>query len=355
MSFNKPTPQTIFQRLSSRIELDLPKASTWLRKSFEAIVATIVTMATYELYGYLDYISRQILVETAEDEYLERHASGWGIKRKPATASIGTVKLNGTTGITVPAGSILSRADGTTYTTNDDATMTAGTTLVGITATVKEAAGNTPVGSSLNLSSPIAGIQSAAIVQTGGLSNGNDVEDDEALRARVINRRRNPPQGGNDNDYVTWAEEVSGVTRVWVYPRQLGIGTVLVLFVMDDKTDTIIPTADEIAAVQSHIDAPSVKPVTADVTVAAPTAVPVDIEIHLNPNTTAVQAAVTAEVKDFFKREAVPGGTLYLSRLNEAISTAEGEFDHAVIGVPANIVSSFGQMSVVGNITFEGM
>lgn len=198
-----------------------------------------------------------------------------------------------------------------------------------------------------------AGAQSTATVNAPGLSAGTDEETDDRLRARVLERIQQPPHGGAAHDYVTWAKEVAGVTRAWVYPEQLGLGTVQVIFVMDDKEGTIIPDSTEVETVQDYIDAAC--PVTADVTVTAPVADAIDFTINISPNTSIVQQAIQAELEDFFKREAEPGGTLYLSRIREAISTAAGEFAHVLVTPSANIVSSFGDLPVLGNITFEAM
>ena len=67
----------------------------------------------------------------------------------------------------------------------------------------------------------------------GGLAAGSDAETDESLRARVLRRIQKPPQGGAGYDYVAWALEVPGVTRAWVYPAEMGLGTVTVRFVRD--------------------------------------------------------------------------------------------------------------------------
>ena len=56
------------------------------------------------------------------------------------------------------------------------------------------------------------------------------------------------------SEVMTNSAEVPGVTRAWAYANHLGLGTVGVFFVMDDKVGTIIPSGGEVADVQAYID-----------------------------------------------------------------------------------------------------
>jgi len=213
---------------------------------------------------------------------------------------------------------------------------------------VAASAGSRATGQSLSLVSPVIGVQT--IVTAGELSCGADVETDDALRSRLIARIQQPPHGGASYDYTTWALEVSGVTRAWVYPAELGLGTVTVRFVRDLDA-TLIPDAGEIAAVQSYIDAR--RPVTAQVTVLAPAAVPLNFQIQgLVPATATVQAAVQTELADLLLREAVPGGTMLLSHIRAAISAATGETDYVLVAPAANVANTTGNMSTMGTIAW---
>ncbi len=353
MPFDRPPPQDILQRIQAEIDIALPGADARVRRSVEGVMARVLAMSMHELYGYLGWASRQILPDSAEAEFLERHASLWGVFRKSAAAASGAVTFTGTDGAIVPAGSLLTRSDDSAYITLSDIAIAGGSGTGSVVATLAGAESNAVSGTRLRLSAPVAGVASEAPVQAGGLSGGADAEDDAALRARVIERIRQPPHGGAAFDYIVWALEVPGVTRAWVWPEQYGPGTLAISFVMDEKVGTILPSAGEVAAVQAYIDAR--RPVTADPTVIAPTALPVDFIVHLNPNSLSVQTAVRAEIEDFFRREAKPGGTLFVSRMREAISAAVGEFDHILVAPAGNVVAGFGQMPVPGTYTFAGI
>lgn len=353
MPFNRPTPTEILHRLEVELNAAFPGADAKLRQSVESVLARMQAMSSHEMYGYIDWIAKQILPDTADAEVLDRHSTLWGVPRKASTAATGAITFTGTTGITIPAGAVLRRADNAEYTLDADVTLAGGTGTGQVSASVAGADGNAVVGAKLNLTSPVAGVQSQTTVAGAGLTGGTDTESDADLRRRIIARIQQPPHGGADHDYVAWALAVAGVTRAWVYPLQYGLGTVGVTFVMDNKAGTIIPSAGEVTDVQDYID--TQRPVTADVTVFAPVAVPVNFQINLSPNTVAVQNAIKAELEDFFRREAKPGGTLYISRIREAISTAAGEFDHVLVAPAANVVMAFGQMPVIGTWTWGAL
>lgn len=350
MSFSRPTLQALVDRVRSDV-LSRLAADDVLRRADGEVYARVMGGVAHGLYGYLEWLAQQLVYDTAESEFLERWASIWGVSRKAAAQATGTATFTVQAGALVPSGTLLQALDGVQYQTTAEATGTAPTYTAPVQAVVAAAAGNRAAGQALALVSPVAGVQPSTLA--GELSGGADVETDDALRSRLLARIQAPPQGGAAADYVTWALQVAGVTRAWVCPQELGPGTVTVRFVRDnDGTGAaIIPDAGEVATVQAYIDAR--RPVTAQLTVVAPVAVPLNFTITgLVPATEAVRNAVKAELQDLLLREATPGGTLLLSRLRAAISAAAGEADHVLTSPSANVVSTTGQISTMGTMTW---
>jgi uncharacterized phage protein gp47/JayE len=352
MPFSRPTLKTLLDRAIADINARLPEGDARLSSNVLNVLAFVNGGAVNGLYGYLDWLAKQLMPDTAEKEYLDRWATTWKVPRKAGSPAVGNaVTFNGTDGITIPAGTSLQRTDGQKYLTTADATIVAGTASAPVVAEVVGSAGNTAVGVTLNLVSPIAGISSTATVADIGITTGSDEEKDEALRARLLARIQESPKGGAADDYVSWALEVAGVTRAWRYPGELGAGTVTVRFVRDNDVGGIIPDATAVAAVQSYLDAR--RPVTADLTVVAPVAAPIDFQIQaLNPSSASVKAAVQAELSDLLMREAIPGGTILLSHIRAAISAAAGESDHVLVAPNANVVNATGYISTMGVMTW---
>jgi len=242
MGFSRPTLTELIDRvvsdMSSRV---LGVDGAVLRRSLLGVIARAEAGAVHLLYGYLDWIAKQAFPDTADTEYLDRWSVVWGVSRKAATFATGNVTFTGTNGSSIPAGTILQRQDGQQYATSASATISGGSATVAVEAVLAGLSQNLVAASSVFLVSPISGVQSTVTVAAGGLTNGTDAESDERLRDRLLRRIQQPPQGGAATDYEQWALEVAGVTRVWVYPNQMGLGTVSVIFVTDDAVGGIIP------------------------------------------------------------------------------------------------------------------
>jgi uncharacterized phage protein gp47/JayE len=349
MAYQRPELMDLRDAAYAAIEA-IPGADARLRFAVLNALAVMTAGAADGLYGYQEWIARQILPDTAEKEFLNRHASlHLPGGRKKATGAVGSVSHPGVDGTTVPAGTVYIRSDGVQYASQADATVVAGVASVTVKAASSGVATNALLGQSLTLVTPVPGMQSTATVGVNGLTSGTDDEGDDELRARLLQRLQQPPDGGSATDYVQWALSVPGVTRAWVYPLELGANTVVVRFVRDGDTP-IIPDATEVAAVQAYID--SVRPVTVEFTAVAPVSLPVNFQIQLTPNTVAVRAAVEAELRDLIEREALPGGTLLLSHINEAISIAAGETDHVLVSPVTNVAAPAGQLPMFGSIAW---
>lgn len=350
MPFNRPTLQQLIDRVIADFDANIVGSDARVRASVLGVLSRVHAGAAHSMHGTLELLSKQILPDQASGSFLDRHGSLWGISRKPPSAAQGDVTCTGTDGVAITAGTKLTRSDGVIYVTDAVGTISGGSVDVAVTAEVAGEDGNATSGTVLTLTTPIAGVQSQAAVAAGGLTGGADTETDADLRNRITARTQRQPHGGAAGDYVDWALEVSGVTRAWVFPLQSGAGTVGVTFVVDDSSP-IIPVGAKVSEVQAYIDA--LRPVTADVTVYAPTSVPLDLTIAVTPDTTEVRDAVEAELADLLRREGEPDSTLYLSRMREAISTAAGETDHQLVSPVADQVYTDTEIPTLGTITWQ--
>lgn len=354
MPFPRPPLEELIDRvrgdLHGRLEIDGPL----LRRAMIDVLGASWAGTQHELYGYLDWLARQLFGDSCERAFLLRMAAMHGITPTPATFAGGNVNAVGAETSVIPVDTILRLDAVTAY------RVTAGQVIgpseavvLPVEALLAGDAANLPEDAELTFESPIAGVNSVAAVATGGITGGVDEEGTEELRARYLLHLRRPPQGGADQDYEAWALAVPGVTRAWVYPNELGLGTVVVRFVMDDPDrPSIFPDAGEVAAVQAAENAE--RPITAAVTALAPVALPVAFTIHVVPDTAETRAAVAAELADLLKRVAKPGptGTVLLSAIRTAIGTAEGVTDYTLTVPSANVVPGVGELATVGVITW---
>lgn len=352
MAYSRPALSEIIERKITELESRLPADAVRLRRSFFNVLLRASAAIEHGLYGFIQYISKQIVPSTADEQYLKEHADWNGVPRLKAAAAVGSIVVMGNGSVT--AGTILQRADGVQYSVDDETAIIA-TGTVAATCLTAGQSGNAAAGAIVSFVSPIAGIQSAATVAAEGFSGGTDIETIDAWRARFQEKVQSPPHGGALHDYIKWAKEVPGVTRVWPLANWLGAGTVGVFFVRDNDVSPI-PSPQEVEAVQAKLDAE--RPVTAAVTVIAPEAAPQDMTIAIKPNSIAVQQAITAELTDLFLRSAevedgTGSGVVLISHIREAVSIASGENDNDVIVPSANISPTLGKIATLGTITFQ--
>ena len=351
MPFDEPTLAETEGRLRADVTSRLPGTDPLLRRSFVGALVRGIAGAIHELFGYLGWIARQAFPDTAEGPELLRWAAIWGVTPLAAVKATGTLTLTGTNGTVVPAGTVWRSGADVDYESTAEVTIAAGTAAPDVDAVVAGAAGNAAAGVLVTAVSPIAGLVSQATVATA-LAGGADIESIASVRARLLVRIQSPPRGGTVEDYQFWALSAHpDVTRAWARPLAGGLGTVTVYFMTDDATANGIPNAATVTAVEDYIE--GLRPVTADVTVAAPAAVALAISINnVVPMTQAVQDAVEAELADLIRREAEPGGTLLVSHIREAISTSAGETDHELTSPLMNVTVQATQITTLGTVTF---
>lgn len=305
---------------------------------------------------YIDWLSLQLLPDTAETEWLDRHGDIWLINadsstgRKPATYAQGEVTATGLPGFIIPQFTQMD-ALGVSYEITTAITMGSGPTDMPVRALDAGAIGNLSLGDSMNFSTPISGIDSQGTVVY--MEGGADIENDDQLRARVLFRIRNPPMGGDQADYIIWATSVPGVTRAWA-DSEIGPGTMTVRFLMDDlRADNYgLPTAADLETVRIYID--SVRPVTVkDCFVMAPILHFYSITIsQLDNDTPEVRARIEQSIKDMEYERSKPGQTMYRSWVEEAVSRAVGEVSHE-LEFETTVMEAAGYMPICGTILYE--
>lgn len=352
MPWQSPSLTQLAEQVRADMRARLPDARPALRRALLGVVADVDAGAVHGLYGYLEWLARQLIIDTAEAEWLERWASIWRIYRLDEVAASGSIDLTGSVGAQLLEGAELEADNGATYVTDATVTLDAqGEASVSVTALKSGVAGNQDAGATLRLVSAVSGIDGEATVGVDGLTGGAARESDERLRARLLERIQNPPHGGNEADYIRWAREAHpDVTRVWVTPHAPDVGEVTLRLICGELAD-IIPSQEVIDAVTGHIEA--VRPVTARGFYAiAPDAAPLDLSIGLTPDTAEARARVVSALEDFLGQTAAPGGTVYREQLSGVIYVAAGESRHSMPVPAADVTHSVNQIPTLGTITW---
>ncbi|MBE5252910.1 baseplate J/gp47 family protein [Mixta mediterraneensis] len=336
---------TIRSDLLTRFQQD-----TVLRRMDAEVYGRVQAAAVHTLYGYLDYLARNMLPDLCDEDWLYRHARIKRCPRKDAVAASGFIRWDGLGGTpTLPAGTQIQRDDQVTFTTTQTVKASGGLLRVPVVADVAGRAGNTDDGIALRLGTPISGIPSTGYADT--LNGGDDVEALETWRARVMERYYWIPQGGADPDYIIWAKEIAGITRAWTFRHYQGTGTVGVMVATSDPANPA-PADDEVQAVRAHI-LPLAPVAGSGLFVFAATEHVIPMTIALAKDTPEIRTAVAAELNSLMLRDGQPSGKVYLSRISEAISLATDEVAHQLRSPTVDIMLGQTELPVLGEITWQ--
>jgi len=366
MPWQTPTLKQVREMVRDDITTSLPGAAvvgnTVLRVMADAMAGLAKLILTY-----ISWIALQLMPDTAEKEWLDRHGQIWlqnldgSIGRKGAALASGTVGFSGTPSIVIPAGTVVVAATGETFETLDFLTLpdiTLQPAEIAVQALNPGASGNQPSGSIMSPSVPMSGVSSDVVVID--LRGGYDVETDEELRARVLERIRKPPMGGDADDYVAWTMSIPAVTRAWCAPREMGMGTVTVRFMVDALRPDAggFPIQEDVDVVAAYLD--KVRPVAIkDFFVMAP--VPEYINMGITPanDSLNIRSQITAAVDAMINEKAKPAHavdgqlvgptTILAAWVAEAIGRVTQDFELDMIDHP---MPHNGALAVLGTISW---
>jgi uncharacterized phage protein gp47/JayE len=346
MPYETPTLPALIKRVEADFERNAPDA---LRRSDAKVTARTMGGAVYGLYGYQAWIARQSNPATCDEEVLLRWAD-WRLEggRNKAVVAKGTASVTGGDGRLVDAGQVYQLADGRRYVVTETAALDAGAATLMLQAEDAGVSGNVQ-GGTLTAVTPVVGVSSTAIIGADGIVGGTDLEHIDALRLRVQAAFKSPSKVGNGEDFVGWAKEVPGVTRAWPLPRWMGPGTFGLAFVRDGDPD-IIPTAEQVAEVQAHLE--KKRPVTSEVYALAAVPRVLNFNLRVKPDSTVLRAAVAKSLRRLVEDEGGPGQTLLFSRIRAAISNTPGEDDHTLIEPLGDVLMGANEIAIPGVFTW---
>lgn len=310
----------------------------------------ITELSATDVYLFQGYLAQELMPDTAQDN-LARFGSIWGVPQLQPTAATGNAIFAGIPFQVIPADFEGYDQAGLIIETVNAGTLDgSGAGTLPVIAITTGSATDRAGGTVFTAVSPLAGLTSQTLtLDSSGLSGGTDLEDREAWRQRILARIRQPPGGGDISDYVQWAKAADDqVAYVSVIPGMGGLGNVGVIVGMIGPR---VPTGGEITAIQAYIAA--LAPVTANVIVLACTLQPVSFTIHLNPDTTANRAAASVALALSFQQDASIGGTVYMSRIDNALASSDGEYSHERSVPSADVTMTALQLPTLSTVTFD--
>lgn len=236
MSIATLTTREINALLISQLESSLATTIPLLPKSFLRVIAKVIAATITILYKYGSFMFLQLFVQQAS--YSATTINGQSITPliewgglfgigdpTPATNAELTIDVivENQIGVLSVGSQLIGPNNGVTYLTLSDVALSAATVQVNIQAVSDEQGGsgagvigNLDDGAELSFANPLPNINGTATVDST-VTQGADMETEEAYRDRVTDRFQKEPQGGAYADYEAWSEEAPGIINTYPY------------------------------------------------------------------------------------------------------------------------------------------
>lgn len=259
----------------------LARVPNSLDKREGSMIQTALGAGAYSLEDFyldLDKVQQGGFIQTAVGQDLDDLSVLANVERYPASPAVrlGVFNLD-----TIPIGARFSTIDGGDS-VNFTVTERMGPGEYQLTCETPGTIGNAYTGPILPIT-VIPGLTSAQI--TDILVPGDDREEDEAFRKRILDALNVWPFGGNVADYKRVVRAIDGVGDLQVYPTWNGGGTVKLSII---GADWMPASPQLVETVQTTVDPPpnqglgyGTAPIGAMVTVTAPETVSVNVSAIL--------------------------------------------------------------------------
>lgn len=308
------------------------------------------------LYVQADWVGRQCFPQTAAGEFLDRHAQLRGLARRQAAQAEGTIRFQcdaaASSDLDIPLGTVCMTAGLVRFETTQAAVLTAGSTQVDVPARAAEpgTGGNVAAGSILTMAVAPVGVSRCSNPE--GFTGGTDREDDEALRARVLETFRRLPNGANAAFYEQGALSFPEVAAAAVLPRNRGIGTV------DVVVSTAAGSPDEELLEKLTDYFQERREIAVDVQVLAPREKTVDVSVSVaakeGSDAAGVRTAVEQALRSWFNGGLL-GQDVLRARLGAVIFGVEGVANYDLTAPAADVAVEQDELPKLGSLNVTEM
>ena len=310
----------------------------------------------YSLQIQADWVKRQAFPQTAEGEFLDRHAQLRGLTRKEATAARGVVRFFAGESSelirTIPYGTVCMTAGLVRFETVETGLLLAGEmwTDVKVRAVEAGAGGNAAAGTVNQMAVAPVGIVSC--VNPAPCSGGVDEEDDESLRERVLHSFRYLPNGANAAYYRQLAMADDETAQAVVISRPRGVGSVDVVVASHagvpgqellDRLEAVMEQQREIA-----VDLVVRAPETQEVHVA------VQVQEKAGYDPQEVKDRVKNAISAYFSGERL-GENILRARLGNIVYGCEGVENYKITRPEEDLPAERDKLPVLSQLEVEGM
>jgi len=315
-----------------------------------------VAAQVYALNVQAEWVARQAFPQTAEGEYLDRHAQLRGLERKEASAARGVVRFTAGEASegsrTIPKGTVCMTTGLIRFETEEEGVLEAGELTVEVPVRALEAgvSGNVAAGTIISMAVAPAGF--SACVNPQACAGGADRERDEALRTRVLDTFRRLPNGANAAFYQQGALSFEEVAAAAVVSRPRGTGTVDVVA----ATRAGMPEQDLLDRLTAYFQ--ERREIAVEVQVRAPGTETVNLTVRVSAQDgrefAQVSSAVEAELRGWFTGKLL-GRDVLRSQLGDLIYHCDGVKNYVIDEPAADVAVAEDVLPVLGTLTVEAL
>lgn len=308
------------------------------------------------LSAQAEWVLDQSFPQTASGECLDRHAEMRGLARQGAAAAAGVIRFfvesAGTADWAVEAGTVCLTESGVSFITTARTVIPAGGLAADAPAMAAEPGSSGNVGA--GMVTLLGGCPTAVTGCTNpaAFSGGRDAEDDEHLRARILDSYRRLPNGANAAYYEKTALSHPGVAAASAVGRARGIGTVDVYLASPAGE----PEAAVLEAVRADLAAS--REIAVDVAVLPPKTAALNVAVGITPAAgvpfETAKAAADAAVRSLFTGELL-GRPVYLAELSNRIYRTEGIANCRITAPAADLPGAPDTLPVLGSLAVTAM
>lgn len=314
------------------------------------LYAAAAQIQALEIQG--EWVLNQSFPQTAQGEFLDHHAAMRGLVRMPAAKATGTLRFSvdvpPVMDLLVPEGAVCMTEEGVRFQTTQSAVLTAGSLYTDAPAEALEGgvSGNAAAGTVRILTACPMAI--TRCVNPSPFSGGGDDEDDESLRARILESYRRLPNGANAAWYERTAMSHAGVAAARAVGRARGSGTVDVYIAGEGG----LPAAALLEEVRRDLQ--EKREIAVDVAVKAPTAAPVRVSVAVaaaeGADFEAVKAQAELALTNYFTGRRL-GRPVLLAELGNLLYSLEGVENYRFSAPAADLPADDTVLPVLGTLT----
>lgn len=265
-----------------------------------------VSKLVHHVMMKVDQMGKMNLLKYSYGEFLDNLAAMKKLTRNPASYATTTLLFTMTSArgevTPIPGGIRVSTESGLYFMTSVYAEIPAGEISAEVPATAMSAGAESnalPEGTINKIVDPVAYI--ATVTNTSVSRGGADIETDEEFTQRIYEAPSSYSVAGSTDSYEYHAKQFrADVSDVKAYSPNPSHVNVLFLF-----EGGILPTDEELEAMETHLSGKTIRPTADRVTAVAPTEIAYTIELtyYINQSdsaqATVIQAAVDKAVEEY--------------------------------------------------------